>query len=98
MPFTTFSHIQTCLPICFDKVQVCLEFREFDVYNDVLSLASNKHDAVAFWMTVLNMQSTMGELKYNNLATLALHLLAIPASNADSERVFSLVRRVKTDF
>ena len=38
-----------------------------------------------------------GRAEYSNLATLAL-LLAIPASNADSERVFSLVRRVKTDF
>ena len=49
-------------------------------------------------MAVLKMKSPMGEPKYVNLATLALELLAIPASNADSERVFSLVRRVKTDF
>ena len=62
MPFTTFPHIPTCLPICFDKAQVCLEFREFAVDNDVLSLASNNHDAVAFWMAVPNIQSTMGEL------------------------------------
>ena len=40
----------------------------------------------------------MGSLKYANLSALALHLLAIPTSNADSERVFSLVRRIKTDF
>ena len=40
----------------------------------------------------------MGEAKYVSLATLALELLAISALNADSERVFSLVRRVKTDF
>lgn len=36
----------------------------------------------------------MGSLKYENLA---LQLLAIPTSNADSEQVFSLVRRIKTD-
>ena len=40
----------------------------------------------------------MGELKYKNLANLALQLLAIPASNADSEHVFGLVRRIKTEF
>ena len=54
-------------------------------------------DAVKFRVTVLNLKSPMGGLKYNNLATLALQLLSIPASNADSERVFSLVRRIKTD-
>ena len=40
----------------------------------------------------------MGEQLHQNLATLALQLLSIPASNADSERVFSLVHRIKTDF
>ena len=40
----------------------------------------------------------MGEQCYQNLATLAIHLLSIPASNADSERVFNLVRRIKTEF
>ena len=44
------------------------------------------------------MESPLGETKYRHLSVLALHLLAIPASNADCERVFSLVRRIKTDF
>ena len=61
-------------------------------------MVSENHDALAFWMAVLRMKSPMEEPKYVHLATLALELLAIPASNADSERVFSLVRRVKTDF
>ena len=61
-------------------------------------MASENCDALAFWMAVLKMKLPMGEPKYVNLATLALELLAIPASNTDSERVFSLVRRVKTDF
>ena len=61
-------------------------------------MASENRDAVAFWMAVLKMKSPMGEAKYVSLATLALELLAIPGSNVNSERVFSLVRRVKTDF
>ena len=32
------------------------------------------------------------------VSTLALQLLSIPASNADSECVFSLVRRMKTEY
>ena len=39
----------------------------------------------------------MGEVKYKHLSTLALQLLSIPMSNADSERVFSLVR-IKTEY
>ena len=34
----------------------------------------------------------MGVLKCSNLASLALNLLSIPASNADGKRAFSLVR------
>jgi hypothetical protein len=36
-----------------------------------------------FWLSILKMKSPMGESKY--LATLTLHLLAIPTSNAGSE-------------
>ncbi len=39
----------------------------------------------------------MGNL-YKNLATLALQLISTPVSNADSERVFSLVRGIKTEY
>lgn len=98
MPPSTFSIIQECLPVRFDKAQVSLEFREFAADSQVTSVVSENRDALAFWMAVLQMKSPMEEPKYVHLATLALELLAIPASNADSERVFSLVRRVKTDF
>ena len=83
MPPSTFSQMQQCLPVCFDKAKVSLEFREFAVDLDVTPVASENHDAVAFWMAVLKMKSRMGEAKYVSLATLALELLAIPASNAD---------------
>ena len=83
----TFFCLQTCLPISFDKAQVGLEFKEFAFDGEVSALAGGSQDAVAFWKVVLDMQSPMGERKYINLATLPLHLLAIPASNADSEKV-----------
>ena len=44
------------------------------------------------------MKSSMGAQKYKNLAAAALTLLSIPTSNADCERVFSHVQRIKTDF
>ena len=40
----------------------------------------------------------MRKFKYHNLGTPALQLLSMPLSNADSEKVFSLVRRVKIEF
>ena len=55
-------------------------------------------DAASFWLKVRSQKSPMGSPKYANLSALALHLLAIPTSNVDSERVFSLVRRIKADF
>ena len=44
-----------------------------------------------FWVGIRNMKALMGKLEYQNLATLAL---SIPA---DSKRMFSLVRRIKTE-
>ena len=44
------------------------------------------------------MSSPMGERKYHKLVSLALLLLSIPSSNAESERVFCLVRTIKTNF
>ena len=88
------NKISDTLPITFDKATVELEFREFATDCNVTSC----EDAVNFWLNVLNMKSAMGDYKYKHLASLALQLLSIPASNADSERVFSLVRRIKTDF
>lgn len=98
IPPATFNQIEERLPLCFDKPKVSVEFREFAVDSEVRPVASENSDALAFWMAVVKMKSPLGESKYVNLATLALELLAIPASNADSERVFSLVRRIKTDF
>ncbi len=93
---SSFDTISSTIPITFDKGLVKLEYREFSTDGDVDT--SGEADAVKFWVGISNMKSPMGEQKYQNLATLALQLLSIPASNADSERVFSLVRRVKTDY
>ena len=67
----------------------------FAVDTDVKMSEKN---AINFWLNVKCMKSPMDDYKYTNLTTLAMHLLSIPSSNADSEKVFSLVRRVKTEF
>ena len=90
-----FDRIRDCLPLSFDKAAVKLEHREF--VSDS-SIDTRVTDAVSFWVAALNMKSPMGDHKYEKLATTALTLLSIPTSNADCERAFSHVRRIKSEF
>ena len=80
---STFDLIEQTIPIVFDKMTVKLEHREFVLDTEVH--AGESEDAVEFWIRVSHMSSPMGELKYHNLASLALQLLSIPSLNADSE-------------
>ena len=75
-----------------------LEYREFSLDDEVTTSVGIHRTAVQFWLHVRNMISPSRSSKYCHLALLVLNLLTIPASNADSERVFSLVRRIKTEF
>ena len=75
-----------------------LEYREFSTGDEVTTLIGLHRYAVQFWLHVHNITTPMGSLKYCHLATFVLNLHPIPASNADSECVFSLVRQNKTEF
>ena len=96
VPTSVFDAIEDNIAIEFDKALTKLEHREFVCDTEVCP--EGDCEAVTFWLKVGDFKSAMGSLKYENLSMLALQLLAIPASNADSERVFSLVRRIKADF
>ena len=96
VPQSTFDAIEEKFPIAFEKATVKLEHREFMLDSE--EQPEENEDAVNFWLKISHLKSPMGEHKYHNLAFLALQLLSIPSSNADSERVFSLVRRIKTEF
>ena len=100
LSLSTFEKISESFAIDFDLGAVKMEFREFAVDSDICSHDSDgsAYDAVSFWLHVKSMKTVFGDMKYQHLSTLALHLLAVPASNADCERVFSLVRRIKTEF
>ena len=96
MPTSVFDLIEEKFSIEFDKALTKLKHREF-VCDDKICPEENC-DATSFLLKVSNQKSPMVSPKYANLSALALHLLAIPTSNTDSERVFSLVHRIKTDF
>ena len=50
-----------------------------------------------FWWEVGKIKTLLGELRFANLAKLMAGLLAIPSSNADSERGFSILRKIHMD-
>ena len=50
------------------------------------------------WAEIKKIKTCDGELKYNVLATFALGVPVVPHSNAGCERVFSMVRKCKTEF
>ena len=96
-PTSLSGYLSQLLTLVFDKDLVKLEHREFMI-DDFTDIKTDCDAVFKFWVTVLKLKSPMGNLKYMNLATPALQLLSIPASNADSELEFSLVCRIKTDY
>ncbi len=50
-----------------------------------------------FWWEVGKMKTLLGESRFPKLAKLMAGLLSIPCSNADSERGFSILRKIHTD-
>lgn len=52
----------------------------------------------AKWSQLLNIRGADGLHKYNRIARLMLSILTIPHSNAECERVFSLVKKNRTQF
>ena len=50
------------------------------------------------WSYMLTMKSTDGDLLYQRLAKVALLVLTLPHSNAEEERILSLVTKNKTKF
>ena len=81
--------------ILFDKSAVTLEYRNFAVDTEVKASESY---ATKFWLDVKCMKYPTADHRHTNLATLAMHVLSVLSNNTNSKRVFSLVRRVKTEF
>uniref|UniRef100_H3ALC1 HAT C-terminal dimerisation domain-containing protein n=1 Tax=Latimeria chalumnae TaxID=7897 RepID=H3ALC1_LATCH len=51
-----------------------------------------------YWLAVARMKTGSGRLQFELLGKVMKALLSIPSSNADSERVFSMVRKIHTEF
>ncbi|GFS19858.1 retrovirus-related Pol polyprotein from type-1 retrotransposable element R2 [Elysia marginata] len=79
--------------IDIDKLQT--EFAKFQV--DALTGLDLEERVDKLWGKIAMIRCADSDPKYARLSSVMLGLLAIPHSNADAERVFSLVRKNKTE-
>ena len=59
---------------------------------------SKSEELCKYWQEVGQLTTLDGKARFPNLTSLAKCLLALPHSNADTERVFSIVRKIVTDY
>ena len=64
---------------------------------DTSATGVQKPKAGVFWIEVGQIMTLEGEPRFPSLARLMAGLLSIPCSNADSERGFSILRKIHTD-
>ena len=58
---------------------------------------TNKPRVGSFWHEVGKIKTLEGQERFGKLCTLMYGLLSVPCSNADSERGFSVLRKIHTD-
>ena len=58
---------------------------------------TNVEKLCEYWQKIGEMKTASGELRFPNLTKLFKCLLSLPHSNADTERVFSIVRKILTE-
>ena len=68
---------------------------EPDIYN--ITKPIEKPCPGPFWWKINKIKFLSGELRFGTLCKLIFGLLAIPCSNADAERGFSILRKIHTD-
>ena len=55
-------------------------------------------EVCSYWQVIGNMKNINGTTRFSLLTRLAKCSLSLPHSNADTERVFSIVRKIITDY
>ena len=75
------------------------EFRDWQMLEDDSLPSCGAGDRLdKYWGGVAKMRDATGKLRFEQLCKLTKALLTIPCSNAGSERIFSMVRKISTDF
>ncbi|KAL4719233.1 hypothetical protein ACJJTC_004453 [Scirpophaga incertulas] len=76
------------------RQQALVEVNYFEVNSDE---EITKLSAEVYWKKVLNLKDHHGNYKYQNLEVVISLLLALPSSNTEVERLFSVLKNVKSD-
>lgn len=79
----------------FDALEV--EFAELQAHRISEDILSEERIDVQ-WSEVGRITSVDGEVKFGRVSKVMLQLLAIPHSNAECERIFSMVKKTRTEF
>ena len=77
------------------------EFRDWQILDDSSLPSYTAGDKLdVYWGTVAQMRNSSGQFRFEYLCKLTKVLLTIPCSiyNAGGERMFSMVRKISTDF
>lgn len=70
------------------------EWRNIDSVTLPSDLNAHKHDPIVFYVKLANMKHH-NEYLFQTVATFALNILALPATNTDAERLFSKLHLIK---
>ena len=74
------------------------EFLEYQAEESLPHEVTEEKTAEQQWQMLVKQTDYNGCPRFKNLASVMLGILLIPVSNCACERIFSLVRRNKTDF
>ena len=81
-------------PSCHDQLRD--EFTDYQLMQE--TEVPREEEVDVFWGKVGQMRRLSGNQRFPVLSKLAKGVLCIPHSNASSERAFSILKKVKTDF
>ncbi|KAJ8037837.1 Ketimine reductase mu-crystallin [Holothuria leucospilota] len=99
MSFTSVSYFVKRFHIMKDKLdELEIEFAHYQVENIPTELLQQKR-VDSTWVALSHLKDeSSGEFKYANLSKFMLSILSIAHSNAEDERIFSMVRKNSTEF
>lgn len=78
------------------KDQLEVQFAHYQIENLSPDITEAERIDIT-WNMIAKIKGTDGKPKYSELSKLMLGILVIPHSNADSERIFSQVRKNRTE-
>ena len=96
----SFNHHLNCLMLTFSWIYIPVLFPQLRIsyWNSLTDISSCKSDRIDLtWSNIGNMKDLCGSVKFKEVSLLMLGILTIPHSSAHCERIFSCVRKNRTE-